>query len=227
MHFSYENIKQNFIDAVNDYHYLINKKFPQKAILKLVGDRYKLSSVERSILYRGIFHEQECEKRILKNQEEICNHTLYVDTYNVLYTIGSYLNGNVLFFGNDSLLRDASEIHGKLVRSQILDKALSLVFSYLATIKSTELFFYIDKPISNSGKLKKRIEGLIIENSLRGAARLYQSPDHHLKKVTKASVATSDTVIINKVDAKIFDLSKMVLFHHFNPKIVTLSHILI
>ena len=42
-----------FADAAADYLFLLEHRYPQAAVLKLTGDRYKLSSLERSVLYRG------------------------------------------------------------------------------------------------------------------------------------------------------------------------------
>ena len=47
-------ISPEFKSAYNDYLDLLTKKYPQKAILKLVGDRYKLNGSERTMLYRGV-----------------------------------------------------------------------------------------------------------------------------------------------------------------------------
>ena len=41
-------------DAARDYRFLLNRSYPQKASIKLVGDRYQLSGQERSVLYRGV-----------------------------------------------------------------------------------------------------------------------------------------------------------------------------
>ncbi len=47
-------ISENFIQAIRDYNDLLNKDYPEKGIKKFVGDRYSLSGMERSVLYRGV-----------------------------------------------------------------------------------------------------------------------------------------------------------------------------
>ncbi len=40
------NYSTGFTQAIKDYESFLSKKYPQKAILKLVGDRYKLRGTE-------------------------------------------------------------------------------------------------------------------------------------------------------------------------------------
>jgi hypothetical protein len=44
---------QEFTSACRDYFYLIDKNYPERGSLKIVGDRYRLSGDQRTILYRG------------------------------------------------------------------------------------------------------------------------------------------------------------------------------
>ncbi|MCK4287805.1 MAG: DUF434 domain-containing protein, partial [Bacteroidales bacterium] len=127
------NFSKDFQTAVNDYLLLLDKKYPQKAILKLIGDRYALNGTERSMLYRGITTSKNAEKRAKKliSEKNIINQPIHIDGYNVLITIGSYLNGNLVFIGNDRYLRDASEIHGKIFRTELFERAVILILVYL------------------------------------------------------------------------------------------------
>ncbi len=45
---------EKFKDAVRDYRFLLDRSYPQKASIKLVGDRNQLTGQERSLLYRGV-----------------------------------------------------------------------------------------------------------------------------------------------------------------------------
>ncbi len=144
-----------FADAVTDYLLLLERHYPQSSVLKMVGDRYKLSSVERSLLYRGIAARDEAMKREEKLAEPLLikGNELHIGGYNLLITIGSYLNGNLVFVSNDSVLRDASEIHGKVFRTQLFDKAIQLLFAWLDSARPASVDFYFDEPVSHSGDL--------------------------------------------------------------------------
>ena len=47
-------LNEFFMNACKDYAYLINRNYPERGTLKLVGDRYRLTRDQRTILYRGI-----------------------------------------------------------------------------------------------------------------------------------------------------------------------------
>jgi len=55
-------LSDGFFQAVCDYRYLLGHGYPQKSILKLVGDRYALPSHERVMLYRGLAREHGEER---------------------------------------------------------------------------------------------------------------------------------------------------------------------
>lgn len=226
MHFETNHIKTEFIDAINDYYFLLNKKYPQKAIIKLIGDRYKLSGVERTMLYRGVFSLDDCTHRKAKICDILKQQKITIDTFNVLITIGSYLNGNVLFIGNDGILRDAAEIHGKIYRTDLLKCSFNLLFQYLNQFGILQADFYIDKPVSFSGQLRLILEEELQKHHISGCAKLYKSPDFYLKNVTEGIIASSDSVVINKAKTMVFDLAYHVLTHHFQPKFVIIDNLI-
>ena len=226
MHFNYSEIKQTFIDAIHDYNFLINKNYSEKSIMKLIGDRYQLSSIERSILYRGVFSSKENKFRKAKLTDVVEGSIFHIDTFNVLYTLASYLKGKILFVASDGILRDASEVHGKTIKKELLNKSIDLLFSFLCEVNPVEVNFYIDKPVSNSGKLKALLQDNLNNYMIKGNAELFQSADYPLKKCNNGVVATSDSVIVNKAKVKVADLSKAILFHHFQPKFVYIEKLI-
>ena len=67
-------ISIDFKQAVIDYLYLLEKLYPHKAILKIIGDRYRLSKTQRSILFRGI------------TRKEAASYARFVGNYNQYFT---------------------------------------------------------------------------------------------------------------------------------------------
>ena len=220
-------IDDNFNNAIKDYFYLLEKKYPQKAILKLIGDRYLLSGTERTILFRGITTKNKIISRRLKlaTEAELYNQTLHVDCYNVLITIGSYLNGSTVFVGNDNFLRDASEIHGKIFRTELYEKSLSLIFHYIKTLNISEILFYLDKPVNYSGKLCQDINDMLKKENIKGKAQTCESPDFILKNVDYGFCSTADSIIIDNSNMKIFDLARKTIEFSFKPNFLDLTKI--
>jgi hypothetical protein len=217
---------ENFCNAAADYLLLMEHHYPQKAILKLVGDRYKLSGVERTMLYRGITTSQICKERRKKTFARIPSSRtqLHVDTYNVLITIGSYLNGNKVFIALDGYLRDASEIHGKAFRKELFDRSLDLMLTFIISTKIKTVFFYLDRPVSHSGELAKEINGLLDKHTLKGEATVHDSSDYILKRVESGICATSDSAIIDHSKIPVYDLARKTLEYHFEPKFCVLKN---
>ncbi len=56
----------SFRQAIEDYRYLKNRRYPDKAALKLVGDRWRLGTLQRNCLFRAVFAEEDCRLRRAK-----------------------------------------------------------------------------------------------------------------------------------------------------------------
>jgi hypothetical protein len=220
-----KTLSHNFLQSAADYLYFLNRDYPQKALIKLIGDRYQLSGAERSMLYRGICSTElsRIRKGKLIEPQGLKLQWLSLDTYNVLITIGSYLNGNTVFVSNDGFLRDASEIHGKVFRSELLNRALKLVFEFLVFCEPAGIRFFIDRPVSHSGKLCALINQIISANKMQGAAETHHSPDFILKNMHEGILATSDSTIIEKTHLPLIDLPLHVLRFHFEPEFYDLQ----
>lgn len=218
-------LRDHFQPAAWDYLYLLDRSYPQKALIKLIGDRYRLSGTERSMLYRGICasglaHERRSK---LATTGMIRNNPVAIDTYNVLITIGSYLNGNAVFISNDHFVRDASEIHGKAIRATLLQRSVNLLFDFFLAHKPSGIHFFLDSSVSNSGMLAQKLNEILNQNQLHGTADTHRSPDHLLKATTKGLIATSDSTIIEKTGLKVIDLPQQVLCSCFEPDFFDLS----
>lgn len=216
----------DFNTAISDYFSFLQKKYPQKTILKLVGDRYKLSRVERSMLYRGISVQSQNTSRRGKLLKELsAGSNLVVDAFNQILTIASYLNGNVIFISSDGFLRDASEIHGKIFRSELLARSIELILRYCDSLNLNQLVFYIDQQVSNHEKVKHNLLNISSNYTIDCEIILSDEVDKKLKELLTGVIATSDSQIIEKSNLKIFDLAFHALRFHFNPKFFDLNNL--
>lgn len=221
-------ISKEFKSAVQDYFYLIGKSYPDKGSVKFVGDRYGLSGAERSMLYRGIhakgLSDERRQKLVLDNS--CFEQPLHIDTFNILFTLISYLEGRPLFLSTDALLRDASEWHGKGVKSGNLTQALDSLFDYLKEKVAGYLNFYIDQPMPESAQVQKVISAKMKEFELEGLASRFPYSDDMLELVRDGCLATSDSRIIDSSVQPVFDLAKAVLEYKFNPRFFDLTKII-
>ena len=223
------DFSENFNIAIKDYKYFLKRKYPQKSILKLVGDKYMLTGKERAMLFRGITTNEKIKKRkniLIKNNKNIKDKSLHIDAYNVLITIGSYLNGSLVFIGNDDFLRDASEMHGKIFRDKLIIRAVNLTLKYLKKQRVKSADFYLDEPVSKSGELCREIRKDLIANNIHGDAKTCNSPDYILKNIDNGIICSSDSTIIDNSNVGVFDLARKVILFHFNPIFVDLRKII-
>jgi hypothetical protein len=195
----------SFKQAANDYLFLLNKNYPEKQTLKLVGDRYRLSGVQRTALYRGITSDEKARSRKAKLTDDLQDKKLYIDGYNILFTFMNYLLGKTLFIGNDGILRDAGETYGKIENEKLLHKAMDMLLDILAE-KSGEylaLVIYLDTPVANSDTHLLELKKKMHRRSIEGNVLLVKSADAELKKLTHGVIATSDSEIIDAVPCQI------------------------
>lgn len=215
-------ISKKFKFAKRDYLYLLERSFPQKGIIKLIGDRYKLSGTERTMLYRGITTKENTvhRKHKIAHVKDVKSSDLIIDGYNVMITIGNYLNGNTLFISNDGFLRDAAEMHGKVFRKVLMEKVMKLIIEDLRYLRIKNCIFYFDKPVSKSGELAARMSEQLIHAGIKGRAETADSPDYLLKRTKTGYIATSDSSIIDKSNVKVFDMARHVVARKFKPAFI-------
>ena len=216
-----ENLKQ----AMRDYQYLLNRNYPQKSSLKLVGDKYQLSGEERSILYRGISDAESALFRKQKLTHIFKGRKIYIDVYNILFTLANYLNGRPVFISTDGFLRDAGELRGRFSQKKLLEQTLAMICNFILASREKEYKLFLDQPVSNSGTLSERINIFFKCNRITGNAETCDSPDYRI--INEAGkedvVCTSDSVIIERVNTMIYDLSLNILQSHFKPNFPDLS----
>jgi hypothetical protein len=206
-----------FKKAVSDYRYLKNRNYADKSALKLVGDHYRFSKVERNCLRRGVVEKKISllRKKKLLLPKEVKDLALGIDWYNVLITIESYLKGFLLFLADDGIVRDTSAIHGSYKQSKVTEQAIEIIIKTLGNLQPSKVEIVIDSPISHSKKMADELSQ-IMESKLKIPFTIFlaRSADFKLKRF-HGVIASSDSVIIDAVE-KIFDLSRFCLSTRFN-----------
>lgn len=206
-----EWINKSFEDAASDYSLLLNKQYPETPTLKLVGDHYRLTGLQRTVLFRGITSQDKTASRKTKTSDDIKGKKLYVDGYNVLFTIMNYLLGKTIFIGNDGILRDAGAVYGKIEDEAFFYKAVDLLYAFIKDSGVQSVIIYLDSPVSNSTLHLEELEKRMSKVGIDGKIVLAKPADGELKKVSEGMIATSDSGIIDATGCKIFDLARSAL----------------
>ncbi|OGP73196.1 MAG: hypothetical protein A2V86_13230 [Deltaproteobacteria bacterium RBG_16_49_23] len=185
--------------AAEDFRYLLNRGYPRKAALELVGNRYGLTFNERHRLHRGVFSDQDSKWRKARriSFHQIRNKDLAIDGHNVIITLEAGLSGLPLIFGDDGFIRDISGRSGSYRTSERTEEALLLIFEALKRRKPRHTLFLFDAPMSRSGELAKEIRGRLKKEGIPGDARAMKVPEKVLIGFS-GIVATTDTAIIDR-----------------------------
>jgi len=214
---------ESFSEALKDYLFLKNKGYPGKAAVKLVGDRYRLTGIQRMVLFRGITSTAKALTRQGKITGDLAGKKLYLDGYNVLFTIMNYLVGKVIFIGNDGILRDGGAGYGKIENEAFFYKAVDLLFQWLGNSAVESVIIYLDQPVTNSALHVKALERQMQEVKITGKVNRVQLADTELKGKRDGLVATSDSEIIDAIPGKIIDAARNTLESKHGDRIEILN----
>ena len=204
----------NFEDlqkAAEDFRFLLNRGYPRKAALELVGNRYGLTSDERHLLHRGVFSDSDSESRRKKKvfPGDVRDQDLAIDGHNVLITIEAGISGRPLILGDDGFIRDISGLSGTFKKTETTEKAIQFIIRAIKKMRPTQTLFLLDAPISKSGELAKAVRNYLKKEDISGNAMALRVPERILIGFPGV-VATSDTAIINR-SKKVLDLAGHVL----------------
>ena len=198
-------------NAAQDFRYLLNRRYPRKAALELVGNRYGLTFDERHLLHRGVFSSKDSQARRKKKIfiQGVRNKDLAIDGHNVLITIEAGLSGRPLVLGDDGYVRDISGLSGSFKKTKRTEEAIQSIITVLKKWKPRQTLFLLDAPISMSGRLAEEIRDRLKRDNLLGDAMAVKVPEKILIGFP-GIVATSDTDIIDR-SKKVLDLAGYVI----------------
>jgi len=219
------NITENFSQALQDYIFLLEKKYPEKTVLEMVATRYSLNHFERSMLYRGITRQEIAERRRSKliTIEQLNNRTLHLDLFNVLFTIAAYLRGFPVYLANDGFIRDASESHGKGDWEVHLEKALFLIEENLPGTTIQKVVIYLDNLLEFGLAIREKLAEMAKSKNPLIEIITDPSPDHLVREAKEGIIATSDSTIIDKSNLPVFDLPAFIIRQTFHKEILSLA----
>jgi len=185
--------------AVSDFSMLLTGGYAARSALKLVGDRYQLTSRQRLAVMRSACSDEQLAWR---KQNEVsvaalAGRGLAVDGYNVLITVEAALSDGFVFIGRDGCYRDLAGLHGTYRKVNETVKAIELIGTTLQRLRVSSVIWFLDRPVSNSGRLKQLIGRITEANRWQWDVELVCSPDKELCRAEQI-VATSDGVILDR-----------------------------
>jgi hypothetical protein len=197
--------------AVADLSWLLSHGYAEKSSLKLVGDRYRLTERQRMGVMRCACSDQALARR--KEHEvapgAVAEQCLLLDGYNVLTTVEAALAGGIILEARDGSYRDLASMHGSFRKVAETAPAIGLVGRQLAELNVPRCVWYLDRPVSNSGRLKAAIADLAERNGWDWQIELVNSPDMALINADQIA-ASADSVILDRC-GRWFNLARRIV----------------
>ncbi len=182
--------------ASSDVSAIIDRGYPIKSVSTFVGNHYQLSERQRIAIVRAVSPTVDVKTRLDKLKTHCEDETVYIDGLNVIITLETMLSETTLIKCMDNTLRDLCGLRGTYKLIDKTDTAIKLIGEELANLKVSKVTFYLDSPVSNTGRLSQRIYELLQGFPFEVEVELVPNADVILE--SKSNVITSDAIILNK-----------------------------
>ncbi|MEL7534158.1 MAG: DUF434 domain-containing protein [Bacteroidota bacterium] len=198
--------------AVSDLAFLLSRNYPENASLKLVGDHHRLTQRQRKALMRASCSNQAREHRrqIAMPLSGLEGVDMAIDGYNLLITIEAALGGGIVIDCYDGYYRDIASVHGTYRRVEETKPALVMIGDCLQKLGVKSVNWYLDKPVSNSGKLKGMMYEIAGEYSFPWRVTLSNNPDKVFPNLSDQVAVSSDGWVLDHIQTT-FNLHKHLL----------------
>ena len=194
-----------------DLSWLLGRGYADVAALKLVGDHYQLTTRQRTAVRRCACSDEALAGRQRRQveAESLRGGAVLIDGFNIITTVEAALAGGVLLVGRDGCLRDMASMHGTYRKVSETAPAAELIGRTLAELGVAETRWLLDRPVSNSGRLKVVLATLAQREGWRWRIELVDSPDAELIAAGGLTVS-ADSVVLDRC-GHWFNLARAVL----------------
>ncbi|MCR5796222.1 MAG: DUF434 domain-containing protein [Solobacterium sp.] len=183
--------------CAEDIVYLLDRGYPYKSVLTFVGNRHKLTERQRTALMRmcasGEMLKLREEKRI-RTLEKGC--TVNIDAFNAIVLMETALSGSMILRGMDGCYRDLSGLAGSYAVIDKTEPGIERIIAALQGHDVSDAVFFVDAPVSNSGRLKTLIAETAERMDFPIDIRMVKDADAELKKC--ANVISGDSEVISE-----------------------------
>ena len=200
--------------AAADLCWLLSHDYAVPSALQLVGDRYQLAVRQRAAVARCACSDASRVQRKGRqvDADRLTGQTLSLDGYNVLTTVEVALGGGVVLSACDRTYRDIAGMHGTYRKVAETLPALELLGRMTAVYGVAMWIWYLDRPVSNSGRLRKIMADLAVERGWAWQVECVQNPDEVLA-ATAEIIVTADSVVLDRCQ-RWFNLTREVIGRH-------------
>jgi hypothetical protein len=197
--------------ACGDLCWLLDRGYALRSGVELVGNRYSLTSRQRMAVSRCACSCEDAQhrQRLCVNSAQLPGKELWLDGYNVITILESALAGGIVLLGRDGCCRDIAGIHQCYRKVNETNPVLHMVGEVAAACGVSRCRWWLDRPVSNSGRLKKLILDTASAAGWNMEVELVFSPDYVMSH-TDQIITTSDGVVLNRCQRWV-NLARMII----------------
>jgi hypothetical protein len=184
--------------AAADLCWLLDHGYAPRSAIELVGNRHNLTSRQRMAVSRHACAHEDVQRRQKLRVEpgQLQGNELWLDGYNVLTVLESALAGGIVLLCRDGCCRDIAGIHRRYRKVNETLPVLRLAGETAAALGVSRCRWWLDQPVSNSGRLKTLMLEAAANAGWNMDVELVFSPDHVLSH-TGEVIATSDGIVLD------------------------------
>ncbi|MDE5584234.1 MAG: DUF434 domain-containing protein [Ruminococcus sp.] len=199
--------------SAEEVYFLVSRGYAVKNATVFAGNHHMLSERQRLAVARAVSPKSSIMSRKQKelSDGDIKGETVFIDGFNLIITLETAFSGSPLFHCMDGTIRDLAGLRGSY---RLIDKtytAISAVAETLTALGIKKAVFYLDSPVSNSGRLGYKISELMNNCPFETEIFIEGAVDSILEK--KSHVVTSDAIILDRCISW-FNLTERVIKRH-------------
>lgn len=187
--------------AATEVDWLLDRGYSLKSAVTFCANHHLLSERQRIALARWCASEEQLRRRQAREAapDAVRGIPLDVDGFNIIITLETGLCGSLLLECRDGAIRDLAGLRGSYRLIPQTDDAIRLIADQVRLLRPSSVTVWLDRPVSNSGRLGARIRELWPEDLPPVEIAIVPDVDRQLMQCE--FVATSDSVILDNVAA--------------------------
>lgn len=186
--------------AADEVQFLLDKGYDIKPVTTFVGNHYMFSERQRLALARSVsakeYVQTRISKELLQNGKGLIPKIVHIDGFNTIITLEVVLSGSPILYCRDGVIRDLAGLRGTY---RIIDKSqevVELMLGQLESLNISDAVFYLDAPVSNSGRLSELIRQCAKGYSISVQTQIIPDVDRVLEQMK--GVISGDAIILNR-----------------------------
>lgn len=183
--------------ALEEAEFLLERGYSENSVVDVVGRRHYLEARQRLALQRMMCSTSARRARA-EHQRPLSaasGHVLEIDGFNLVIGLEVAISGGPLLRGADGAFRDLAGLRGSYHPVMETDRALELIGELIAPATPELVRVWLDRPVSNSGRLREKIAEHARGWSFPVTVELVADPDREL--FGRELVVSGDSLVLD------------------------------